>query len=127
MRRFREIIQDNIAPSTSDLWITGGKLKYFDGGWKDLRGSEQVSWNDIQEKPEFATVATSGSYNDLRNKPAIPSAYTLPNASVSVRGGVLMAEAIADTTVDGTETATTVATTLNSLLAALRTAGILMA
>lgn len=53
--------------------------------------------------------------------------YTLPNASTSVRGGVLMAGAIADTTVDGTETATTVATTLNSLLAALRTAGILMA
>lgn len=53
--------------------------------------------------------------------------YTLPNATTSIRGGVLMAEAIADTTVDGTETVTTVATTLNSLLAALRTAGILMA
>lgn len=53
--------------------------------------------------------------------------YTLPNASASTRGGVLMAGAVADTTVDGTETATTVATTLNSLLAALRTAGILTA
>ena len=125
MKRFREIIQDNTAPSTSDLWITGGKLKYFDGGWKDLGGNEQTSWDNIQGKPEFAAVATTGSYNDLSNKPTIPSAYTLPNASASVRGGVLMSGAVADTTVGGTETATTVAVTVNALLAALRTAGIL--
>ena len=36
----------------------------------------------------LATVATSGSYNDLTNKPTIPSAYTLPNATSSVLGGV---------------------------------------
>lgn len=51
MKRFREIIQDNTAPSTSDLWINKGKLKYFDGGWKDLGGSEQVSWDNIQDNP----------------------------------------------------------------------------
>ena len=32
-----------------------------------------VSWNDVSDKPSFATVATSGSYNDLSNKPIIPS------------------------------------------------------
>ena len=31
-----------------------------------------VSWEDVEEKPEFATVATSGSYNDLSDKPYIP-------------------------------------------------------
>ena len=36
----------------------------------------------------LATVATSGSYNDLTNKPTIPSAYTLPTASNTVMGGV---------------------------------------
>ena len=36
----------------------------------------------------LATVATSGSYNDLSNKPTIPSAYTLPNATSSTLGGV---------------------------------------
>ena len=249
MKRFRGIIQSVKAPSTLDLWITNGKLKYFNGGWKDI-GREQILWDDVQEKPEFAAVATTGSYNDLSDKPTIPSAYTLPvatasilggvkssttgttpdrdylvevnsdgtmkvnvpwvdlnttyakatdstlglvmigytenaknypveldengkmfvnvpwtdnnttyevasdsanglmsstdkskldsiaenannytlpNATTSVRGGVLMAGAVADTTVDGTETATTVATTLNSLLAALRAAGILTA
>ena len=36
----------------------------------------------------LATVATSGSYNDLSNKPSIPSAYTLPVATTTVLGGV---------------------------------------
>ena len=30
-----------------------------------------VTWNDITNKPTFATVATSGSYNDLSDKPYI--------------------------------------------------------
>lgn len=36
----------------------------------------------------LATVATSGSYNDLTDKPTIPAAYTLPYATSSVLGGV---------------------------------------
>jgi hypothetical protein len=36
----------------------------------------------------LATVATSGSYNDLSDKPTIPPAYTLPTASGTVLGGV---------------------------------------
>ena len=32
-----------------------------------------VSWNDVSDKPTFATVATSGSYNDLSDKPTIPT------------------------------------------------------
>ena len=36
----------------------------------------------------LATVATSGSYNDLTNKPSIPEAYTLPTASTTTLGGV---------------------------------------
>jgi len=36
----------------------------------------------------LATVATSGSYNDLTNKPAVPAAYSLPTASTSSLGGI---------------------------------------
>ena len=36
----------------------------------------------------LSTVATSGSYNDLEDKPSIPSAYTLPTASTTTLGGV---------------------------------------
>jgi hypothetical protein len=36
-----------------------------------------VSWNDISSKPTFATVATSGSYADLTNRPTLFSgSYT---------------------------------------------------
>jgi hypothetical protein len=37
---------------------------------------------------DLATVATSGSYNDLANKPNIPSAYVIPKASATELGGV---------------------------------------
>ena len=36
----------------------------------------------------LAAVATSGSYNDLSNKPSIPAAYSLPTASATAKGGV---------------------------------------
>lgn len=52
------------------------------------------TWASITGKPTFATVATSGSYNDLTNKPTIPSAYTLPTASATVLGGVKIGSGI---------------------------------
>lgn len=49
----------------------------------------------------LAAVATSGSYNDLTDKPTIPSEYVLPTASASVLGGVKIGDGVA-TTDDGT-------------------------
>ena len=37
---------------------------------------------------DLATVATSGSYNDLSDKPTIPSPYVLPTASATTLGGI---------------------------------------
>lgn len=37
---------------------------------------------------DLSAVAKTGSYNDLTNKPTIPAAYTLPNATSSTLGGV---------------------------------------
>lgn len=34
------------------------------------------SWREVTSKPSFAAVAASGNYNDLSNKPSIPSAET---------------------------------------------------
>lgn len=36
--------------------------------------SAGLTWGSISGKPTFSTVATSGSYNDLSNKPTIPAA-----------------------------------------------------
>ena len=145
MRRFRDIIEDIKAPSIHNLWLNGGKLKYYgENGWQDIKGQDAptVKWDDIDDKPEsftpsshthtklditdfptLAAVAMSGSYNDLSNKPDIPPAYSLPNASTSARGGVLMATAVAD--LAGTEDAATICTKVNALLSALRASGVL--
>ena len=44
------------------------KFKEFTAG-----SATSVPWSGVTDKPTFATVATSGSYNDLTNKPTIPS------------------------------------------------------
>ena len=41
-----------------------------------------VSWDDVSDKPSFATVATSGSYTDLSDKPTIP---TVNNATLTIQ------------------------------------------
>lgn len=38
--------------------------------------TDTKDWASITGKPTLSTVATSGSYNDLSNKPTIPSAVT---------------------------------------------------
>ena len=52
----------------SGLDITNGVLSATGGGVADA-----VDWSKVQNKPNFANVATSGDYNDLSNKPTIPS------------------------------------------------------
>ena len=49
--------------------LTIGSDTYGLGGGS----GEPVNWSDILNKPTFATVATSGSYNDLSDKPTIPT------------------------------------------------------
>lgn len=56
----------------SGLSITNGVLSATGGGTAD-----SVDWSKIQNKPNFANVATSGDYNDLSNKPTIPSVEEL--------------------------------------------------
>ena len=56
------------------LSINDGVLSANGGGTAD-----SVNWENVVGKPTFATVATSGDYNDLTNKPTIPTAYTHPD------------------------------------------------
>ena len=53
----------------SGLSITNGVLSATGGGGV----ADSVEWDKVQNKPNFANVATSGDYNDLSNKPTIPS------------------------------------------------------
>lgn len=64
------------AATTSTLGgiIVGTGLSISGDGTLTVSGSGQsVDWDDIVHKPSFATVATSGSYNDLSNRPTIPA------------------------------------------------------
>lgn len=63
--------------SKQNTLVSGTNIKTING--ETILGSGNLviqsgtsNWDDIQGKPQFAGVATSGNYNDLINKPAIP-------------------------------------------------------
>ena len=64
---------DSLIPDTS-RFITEVPAEYVTESELSAKGYlTSVAWGDVTGKPTLATVATSGSYNDLTNKPAIPS------------------------------------------------------
>lgn len=60
------------------------------GKWKPI--GYVPDYSEITNKPTFATVATSGSYDDLIDKPTIPTIPTVPviyvNSGTSTSGNV---------------------------------------
>lgn len=61
MKRFRDIIQDIKAPSTSDLWINNGELKYYtSNGWRAITGNGSsdvyVLPGNLQTTEEWSTT-----------------------------------------------------------------------
>jgi len=61
--------------------ITGTNITEWNSafGWGDHSGLYRLvdwvpAWTDVTGKPSFATVATSGNYNDLNNLPALGTA-----------------------------------------------------
>lgn len=62
------------------LQLTGGVITFPDGTTQGTAGggTGSVTWDNVLNKPVFATVATSGSYNDLINRPSLdfkPASY----------------------------------------------------
>lgn len=80
-------VPTNISAFTNNVgYITNSALTPYllktdtTGKWKPA--SYQPTWSQVTSKPTFATVATSGNYNDLSNKPTIP---TVPDTTVLLR------------------------------------------
>ena len=79
---------------TANAAITAGtatKITYDAKGL--VTGGASLTASDIPTIPSdkvsgLSTVATSGSYNDLDDKPSIPSAYVLKAATEDTLGGV---------------------------------------
>jgi hypothetical protein len=65
--------------SLTNLSATAISGKVANATYADSAGSAgAVAWLSITGRPSFQTVATSGSYNDLADKPTIPPAYSPP-------------------------------------------------
>lgn len=65
MKRFRDIIQDIEAPSTSDLWINNGELKYYtSNGWKAIAGNGS---SDVYVLPGNLQITTGWSTTDVES------------------------------------------------------------
>ncbi len=125
MQILRTAVISTEAPSTNTIWINKGEARYFNNGKWELVGNdiELPTWETLKGKPELATVATSGSYVDLSNKPNIPAPYKLPIATVATLGGVKVGAKVAD--ISEESELPTVTNTVNALLASLRQAGLL--
>lgn len=53
---------------------------------KFIKLISSVAWSAITGKPDFATVATTGSYNDLLNKPTIPTSFDVSSKLIGSNG-----------------------------------------
>lgn len=65
MKRFRDIIQDTKAPSTSNLWINNGELKYYtSNGWKAITGNDS---SDVYVLLGNLQITTGWSTTDVES------------------------------------------------------------
>lgn len=60
---------NSLTDVTINAATSGQALTYNGTSWTNA----SILWNDIINKPNFSLVATTGSYNDLNNKPTIPT------------------------------------------------------
>lgn len=75
----RRVFNSMFAPALRQSNVQGGgtptSVRYAEeaGHAASADTADAVPWAGVSGKPSFATVATSGSYNDLSNKPSIPT------------------------------------------------------
>lgn len=70
------------SANTFDSWATGWSISFTTTALTRIDHTimnthvgygSATSWGNVSGKPSFSKIATSGSYNDLSNKPTIPS------------------------------------------------------
>ena len=64
-------------PSINNVTLSGNL------SFEDLGLDVNTTWDQIQNKPDFATVATSGDYNDLTNTPNLTVYQTISDDSLT--------------------------------------------
>ena len=100
---------------------TGYGISIVDNVITNTSPNVQSDWEAIDgnaiilNKPNLSTVATSGSYNDLEDKPYIPEDYNLPTASNSILGGIKVGNGL-EIKNDGTLNVETVVNDYNDII-----------
>ena len=93
----------------SDNNFTNADVNKLNGIAAGAEVNVQSNWSEtdttadsyIQNKPQFASVATTGSYADLSNTPTIPVVdQTYDASSTNAQSGVAVAQALAGISVD---------------------------
>lgn len=76
----RRVFNSMFAPALRQSNVQGGgtstSVRYAEEAGH-ASSADEVAWTGVSGKPSFAAVATSGSYNDLSNKPSIPTVSSL--------------------------------------------------
>lgn len=87
--------QDQIGSGTVVTTTDGRRWVYSGSGTKTLEASYieladiSPEWTAIANKPAFATVATSGLYNDLTGKPTLGTMSAQNANAVAITGGTI--------------------------------------
>ena len=101
--------------STRVFTIDGaGTLTFQDNTTQTTAWTGSVAYSSVTGTPTLATVATSGSYNDLTNKPTIPTTVTINGTSVTL-GSSGTVTAAAGTLTGATLNSTVVNSSLTSV------------
>ena len=84
-----QVLTDSTA-NPMKTWIRQFNARAWSAWAYYFDSNHTPTWSQVSGKPSFATVATSGSYNDLSNKPTIPTipgSLKNPNAlTISLNG-----------------------------------------
>ena len=75
--------KDGKTPVKGVDYFTTAEINEIEEG-----AAAKVDLSNYAKTADLSTVATSGSYNDLSDKPSIPEPYELPVASTTALGGV---------------------------------------
>lgn len=78
---------DKLDGNDSSYFINTSNIGSQYVAYASLAGG--VAWANVTGKPSFATVATSGSYNDLSNKPTIPTETTVSGWGFTKNAGTV--------------------------------------
>ena len=92
---------------TTSITVNGNTYTQVSGNITLPNYPTSLDWDDIQDKPTFATVATTGDYDDLTNKPTIPTVPTKTSDLTNDSGFITSADLPTNhVTTDTTQTIT---------------------